>query len=240
VHGDVVLSARGLTCGHNRQAFVRDFSLDLHAGEVSVHFGVNGAGKTTTLLTLSSLLAPVAGRIELRGTPIETTRSAHRMLQRGLAHVPDDRGLFPGLTVEQHLRLVQGSTTATIDFTYDSFPQLRAVRDRRAGLLSGGEQQMLAVARAVLAGPGVLLIDEMSTGLAPMIVMQLMQTIRSMADDRAIAVLLVEQHVGLALAVADTVTVLAHGLTALRTTADEVRSSPGLLEHAYFGGDTAA
>lgn len=232
----LAVEVEGLACGYGGQAFVRDVDLVAAPGEVCGLFGVNGAGKTTLLMGLGALLPPLAGEVRYFGEPVEPTRRAHRMVRRGVTLVPDDRGLFPSLTVDQHLRLVVGSRPAAMAAVYRRLPQLVGVRDRRAGLLSGGEQQMLSIGRALLTEPKVLLIDEMSAGLAPMIVEELMAMIRALADERSMAIVLVEQHVSLALEVVDSVHVLSHGRIVLQAPVDDVRRAPDLLEEAYFGG----
>ena len=144
-------------------------------------------------------------------------------------------GLFPGLTVEQHLRLARPPKGESFTWVYDELPALRTIRDRRAGLLSGGEQQMLALARALVARPKVLLIDEMSLGLAPIIVQQLMPLVRHVAGELGCGVLLVEQHVELALTITDRAYVMSHGALVLEETGETLRRNPTLLEKAYLG-----
>ena len=152
--------------------------------------------------------------------------------------VPDDRALFTTLTVEENLKAAQGKRKTTLDRAFELFPALVDRRKVTAGNLSGGEQQMLAVARALMQEPRVLLIDEMSMGLAPVIVEQLLPMVRQIADETNAVVVLVEQHVGLALEVADRALVLVHGEVSLDGPAAELLADPALLEAAYFG-DTA-
>jgi branched-chain amino acid transport system ATP-binding protein len=230
-----VVSVRGLHAGYHGRAVVKDLSLEVAAGEVVALLGANGAGKTTTLLTLSGLLAPIAGEMELLGGPVPPRREAHRLVRRGVAHVPEDRGLFPGLSVEKHLRLARPPKGESHTWVYDELPALRRISDRRAGLLSGGEQQMLALARALVGRPKVLLIDEMSLGLAPIIVQQLMPLVRHVAAELGCGVLLVEQHVELALTITDRAYVMSHGRLVLEETGAALQRNPTLLEKAYLG-----
>lgn len=229
-----LLSTSGLNAGYNGLSVVRDVNLELAAGEVVALVGPNGAGKTTTLLTLSGLLEPLGGEVQILGTGLEPTKSAHRLVHRGLAHVPEDRSLFKRLTVEQHLNLRRYSKHSA-DLVNTLFPKLAVLKDRRVGLLSGGEQQMVAIARALMGAPKILLIDEMSMGLAPLIVRDLLTTIRRLADDEGTAVLLVEQHVRLALGIADRGYVMSGGHIAMSGTATELLDDVDTIESSYLG-----
>jgi branched-chain amino acid transport system ATP-binding protein len=230
VNGTPVLEIEGLDAGYERTAVVRDLTLSVASGEVVALLGPNGAGKTTTLLTVAGLLAPISGEVRLLGGPVDH-RAPHRNARRGLTLVTEERSLFPALTVGDHLRLAadDGSTRAAA-----WFPALGRLLGRRAGLLSGGEQQMLAIARALAARPRVLLVDEMSLGLAPVIVDELAHVIRSAADEDGIAVVLVEQHVPVALRVADRALVLRHGDTVFDGAAAELRDRPDVLVGSYL------
>jgi branched-chain amino acid transport system ATP-binding protein len=233
-----LLTAESLTSGYNGVAAVTDVNLTVAAGEVLSVLGPNGAGKTTTLLALAGLLPAMSGRATAMGEPVDYKRP-YRMARRGMRFVPDDRGLFSVMTVREHLRLSRRRPDrAREEFVLDRFPALAEVQSRIVGLLSGGEQQMLAIAVALLAEPRVLMVDEMSLGLAPMVVEQMLPTIRDLARDEGIAVVLVEQHVELALAVSDRAIVLNHGRMVLEGDAKDLLADRDRLETAYFGGES--
>ncbi|MEU4312816.1 ATP-binding cassette domain-containing protein [Nocardia sp. NPDC024068] len=233
---EAVLVAEGLVVGHNGIPAVQDLDLTVAAGAVTTLLGPNGAGKTTTLLALAGLLPLISGRVTVLGAPVDHRRP-HRTARRGLRLVPDDRGLFAPLTVAEHLRLAAPTPDpAREKAVLDRFPALEGVRGRRAGLLSGGEQQMLAIAAALVGRPKVLMVDEMSLGLAPMVVQDMLPAIRTMARAEGIAVLLVEQHVDLALAVSDHAIVLNHGRVVLSGEAERLRGDREQLTAAYFDG----
>jgi branched-chain amino acid transport system ATP-binding protein len=202
----------------------------VHAGEVVALLGANGAGKTTALLTAAGVQRPAAGDIQLLGRSV-VGRRPHQIAAAGLVLVPDDRGVFHSLTVRENLRL---GTAKDIECALDLFPALRPLLGRRCGLLSGGEQQMLAVAKALQARPRVLLVDELSLGLAPVIVQQLLPTLRDLARELDIAVLLVEQHTHVALQVADRAYVMRRGRIVVEGNARELRARHDLLETSYL------
>jgi ABC-type branched-subunit amino acid transport system ATPase component len=228
------LRVENLTAGYDRAAVVRSLDLRVGAGEVVALLGANGAGKTTTLRAISGLVHPMGGSVHLDGEDLARTSAGPRA-RLGISHVPEGRGNFFGLTVAEHLRLRARGERPDVDAAYRHFPRLADLEDRPAGLLSGGEQQMLAVARALARRPKLLLVDELSLGLAPLIVEGLLPIIRQYADESGCGVLLVEQHVHLALATADTAYVLAHGEVALHDTADALRDDHELLMASYFG-----
>jgi branched-chain amino acid transport system ATP-binding protein len=229
------LEISGLTAGYGALPVVRDVSLMIGEGEVVALLGANGAGKTTTLLSAAGVIRPAAGEIRLLGRDV-VGRRPHQIAREGLVLVPDDRGVFHGLSVRENLRLARGKD---LDAVLELFPALRPLLSRRCGVLSGGEQQMLALAKALLASPRVLLIDELSLGLAPVIVERLLPVIRQIALDRGMAVLLVEQHTPMALSVADRVYVMRRGRIALEGAAAELRERRDLLEASYLGEQTA-
>ncbi|WP_374215966.1 ABC transporter ATP-binding protein [Frankia sp. AiPs1] len=229
-----LLEIEGLYSGYAGVAMVRDLNLTVHAGEIVALLGPNGAGKTTTLLTTSGLNPVMKGDIRVFGRSIRG-RPAHRAPREGLAHVLEDRSLFYQLTVAENLRLAAARSRGDLDRALSYFPALEPLLGRRAGLLSGGEQQMLAMARALTSKPRLLMVDEMSLGLAPVIVERLLPVLRRIVDDTGAGVLLVEQHVHLALEVADRAAVLVHGdLVASGTTA-EIAGRAAALESTYFG-----
>jgi branched-chain amino acid transport system ATP-binding protein len=232
-----VLRIEGLTAGYDRAAVIRGVDLTVGAGQIVALLGANGAGKTTTLRAVSGLVKPMDGRVLFDGSDLAKV-SASKRAQRGIAHVPEGRGLFFGLTVEEHFRLGPRSEKLDTGIAYEYFPALRELQNRRAGLLSGGEQQMLAVARALARRPRLLLLDELSLGLAPVIVERLLPVVQEFAQANSCAVLLVEQHVHLALEVADRGYVLSHGQIVLDADAVRLRGDRQLLIASYLGEHT--
>ena len=232
-----MLEIDALTAGYDSAAVIRDISLEVAAGSVVALLGANGAGKTTTLRTISGLVHPMSGAIRVEGRDLRRV-SASARARLGIAHVPESRGLFFGLTVAEHLRLGYRGERLDADAAYRYFPALAELRDRRCGLLSGGEQQMLAVGRALARHPKLLLLDELSLGLAPVIVESLLPVVRQYADESGCGVVLVEQHIELALTIADRGCVLSHGEVVLRGEADELRRNHELLISSYFGEHT--
>jgi branched-chain amino acid transport system ATP-binding protein len=224
-----LLEARGLAVGYNGVPVVRDVGLRVDRGEVVALLGPNGVGKTTTLLTLSGELPPITGEVIWQG--LGTTAPLYKRARQGLGLVTEDRSVFMGLSTADNIHLGRIPHARALAV----FPELRALLPRRAGLLSGGEQQMLAIARALARDPKLLLIDELSLGLAPMIVARLLRAVRHAASDRGIGVLLVEQHVPRALSIADRVYVMQRGKIALEGTAKEVVRDLGHVQDIYLG-----
>jgi branched-chain amino acid transport system ATP-binding protein len=231
---DTLLALEHLTAGYDQAAVIRNVDLTVGAGEVVGLLGANGAGKTTTLRAISGLVRPMGGRVIYEGRDL-TRDSASARARQGIAHVPEGRGLFFGLTVAEHFRLGHRGEQLDDATAYEYFPALRELRTRRTGLLSGGEQQMLAVGRALARRPKLLLLDELSLGLAPVIVERLLPIVRRYAQDSSCAVLLVEQHIHLALEVADRGYVLSHGEVALHDRAQALRANRQLLITSYLG-----
>jgi branched-chain amino acid transport system ATP-binding protein len=233
-----VIKLNDLWSGYGGVPVVRNMSMHVDEGEIVGLLGPNGAGKTTTLLTISGLVKPIRGDITVLGTT-PSVRFPHRLARQGVAHVTESRNLFYDLTVSENLRLaIRGSRadrrTALAD-AVELFPALEPLLDRRAALLSGGEQQMLALGRALVSRPKVLLLDEMSLGLAPIIVERLLHTVRRIADEKGCAVVLVEQHVHLALRIVDRAYVMTHGAVTLEGTAAELGDKRQVLESSYLG-----
>ena len=232
---DAVLELDRLSVAYDRAPVVRDLALTVGRGEVVALLGANGAGKTTTLRAISGLLKAAGGTIRLDGRDL-TGVSPTARARLGLAHVPHDRGIFFGLTVAEHFRLDGTDGPAETDAVFGQFPALRELRGRKAGLLSGGEQQMLAIARALSRRPKLLMLDEMSLGLAPVIVDRLLPAVREAATSNGTGVLLVEQHVHLALKIADRGYVLSHGELAASGSAAQLSKDSALLAASYLGG----
>ncbi|GAB2857502.1 ABC transporter ATP-binding protein [Nocardioides pacificus] len=232
-----LLQCTDLSAGYTGSPVLRGLNLSVGKGEVLALLGPNGAGKTTALLALSGLHPRMGGQVQVAGADVASAKP-RAAARAGVVLVPDDRSLFKTLTVVENLRLAARSKTK-VDGVFDLFPRLADRTHVLSGLLSGGEQQMLAVGRALVQDPKVLLIDELSMGLAPVIVQALLPVIRRVADETGTAVILVEQHVSLALQMADSAVVLAHGHDVLRGTAAELWAQPDRVESAYLG-ETAA
>jgi branched-chain amino acid transport system ATP-binding protein len=233
-----LLRVDGLRAGYGPIEVLKDICLDIHEGEIVALLGANGAGKTTTLRCLSGCLRPQAGRILLDGQDVQHL-AAHALVQRGVCHAPEGRKIFPRLTVLENLEM--GAYTrkdaagirADLERAFALFPILRQRQGQPGGTLSGGEQQMLAVARALMARPRLLLLDEPSLGLAPLIVLRIFDAIRQLHRD-GMAILLVEQNARLALQLAQRGYVLETGTITLSGPAAALRNDRAV-KSAYLG-----
>jgi branched-chain amino acid transport system ATP-binding protein len=225
---ETLIEARGLSAGYGKMAVVRDVDLRVDAGEVVALIGANGAGKTTTLLALAGEVPPMQGEVRFLGE--RTTSPMHARCRRGLGYVTEERSVIMQMTVAENLKLA----AVPADVAIGHFPALEKTLGRKAGLCSGGEQQMLSLARALGRNPKVLLADELSLGLAPIIVAHLLDAVRSAADRDGVGVLLVEQHVRQALRVADRVYLMERGRVVLSGTTDEVSGQLDRVEDAYL------
>ncbi|GII64859.1 ABC transporter ATP-binding protein [Sphaerisporangium krabiense] len=232
-----LLEVKGLTAGYGSVPVVRDVGLSVERGELVALLGANGAGKTTTLLAISGLVRTYQGEIRLDGRPVGGLPPAHRA-RAGIQHVPEDRSLFPSLTVDETLGLAAGGRRSA-EWVLEYFPALRGLGGRRVAALSGGEQQMLALARALCRDPSLLIVDEMSLGLAPLVVSAFFPVLRRVAAERGCGVVIVEQHVHLALRWVDRVHVMAGGRVVASGTTGEMRPRIDELTSAYLGEDPA-
>jgi len=231
---DFQVELSGVTAGYDGAPVVRGIDLQVAAGEVVALLGPNGAGKTTILRVISGLVRPMSGSVQVLGLDIRRMLP-HRIARRGVAHVSEGRSVFFGLTVAEHFRLGARGQRLERGAAEEYFPALRELRDRRAGLLSGGEQQMLALAFAMARRPKVLLVDELSLGLAPAIVERLLPILRRYASATGASVLMVEQHVELALEIADRAIAFNHGDLVMQGSASELRDDRSLLIASYLG-----
>jgi branched-chain amino acid transport system ATP-binding protein len=231
---DTVLKVDGLSAGYAGAEVIRNISITVGTSEVVALFGPNGAGKTTTLRVISGIIRPIRGAVYFGGADL-AKQSPTLRARAGIAHVPEGRGIFYGLTVAEHFRLGYRGEHIDPAVVYEYFPALEPLKDRQAGLLSGGEQQMLAVGRALGRRPKLLLMDELSLGLAPLLVERLLPVVRTYAQQSGCAVLLVEQHVQLATEIADRCYVLSHGDIVLHETGERLMRDPSLLVASYVG-----
>jgi ABC-type branched-subunit amino acid transport system ATPase component len=227
----LLLEVEHLNVGYGAVPVVRDLSITVEPGEIVALLGANGAGKTTTLLGLSGCIPIQSGTIRMFGLP--TNGPLNRRVKAGLGFVPEGRSIFPNLTTRQNLRV--GGISP--DAAFEHFPELAKRIDVRAGLLSGGEQQMLTVGRALARKSPLLLVDELSLGLAPMVVTRLLNAIR-VAADTGVGVILVEQHVRRILDVADSVCLLHRGRVEMAGSAQALRPRLEEIENSYFGTNT--
>ena len=234
-----MLRVSGLSAGYGSFQALFDVSLEVRAGESVAVLGPNGAGKTTLLRAISKLIDASAGEITMEGARLNEL-PAHEVIGRGITHVPENRRLFPRLTVEENLRMgaflpsARSRFAERRDFVFGLFPPLEERRAQPAGTLSGGEQQMLTIGRALMARPRLLLLDEPSLGLAPLIARQIFQTIAEIRR-QGVAVLLVEQNVHLAFTVADRAYVMETGRVRLQGTPAELSQDEAVVR-TYLGG----
>ncbi|MDV3223007.1 ABC transporter ATP-binding protein [Intrasporangium sp.] len=238
------LRVEGLRAAYDRLQVLHDVDITVHRGELVAVVGANGAGKSTLLRSVSGLLRPTAGTVTLNGADV-TRLGAEQIAARGLTHVPENRLVFPSLTVEDNLAL--GGWVRMRDKGYaarraaalELFPRLADRITLPAGALSGGEQQMLAMARALMAEPSVIVLDEPSLGLAPKVVGEIVAALAHLRDDRGLAVLLVEQNVRAAFLVADRVVVMDRGEVVAEGTPAEL-AKDDRVRRAYLGGGTTS
>ena len=233
-----MLKIQGLTAGYGPVAVLHGIDMEVGEGELVVVLGANGAGKTTTMRAISGLISR-QGVIEMEGRNI-TKASPDAVVRSGIAQVPQGRGTFPELTVEDNLRTGayvrprSSDVRGDIDRWFNVFPRLAERRDQRAGSLSGGEQQMLAIARALMSRPKLLLCDEPSLGLAPLITQELFAVLHQLNTDEGLSVLLVEQNANLAMHIASRVYLLETGRIVATGSADELASDDSIRK-AYLG-----
>lgn len=226
----MMLALDSINCYYSQVQILKNVSLSLAEGQILGLLGRNGAGKTTTLKAIMGFVKPRSGSIKLDGRELTTLRP-HDIPRLGIAYVPQGRRLFRFLTVEENLRiglLLKANRDDTLDWVLSLFPALKERLGQRAGTLSGGEQQMLATARALCSGPKVLLMDEPSEGLMPTLVQRLLETIRALKA-RQVGVLLVEQKIDVALKVADRVALMENGSVRHQSTPEELASNPEVL-----------
>jgi branched-chain amino acid transport system ATP-binding protein len=231
-----MLEVEGLCTRYGPITAVADVSLSIGPGEITAVLGANGAGKTTLLRTVSGLVRPAVGRVRLNGRDI-TLLPVEEIVRLGLAHVPEGRGVIGELTVEENLRLgglIAGRAATRPEEMYKVFPQLAQRAGQPASRLSGGERQMLSIARALVAHPKVLLLDEPSLGLAPRLVAQILGMIRQLTDSLGLAVLLVEQNATSALSVATRGVVLNLGRIVADASPEQLLADEDLRHH-YLG-----
>ncbi|MGA7971697.1 MAG: ABC transporter ATP-binding protein [Pseudolabrys sp.] len=235
---DFLLQVEGLEAGYDDVQVLWGISLNVKRGTMTTLLGANGAGKTTSLRAITGSLRPRQGRVVFEGDDV-TRLSAHAKVARGLVLVPEGRQLFSAMSVEENLEMgafsqrARAHYNAQLDKVYTLFPRLKERRNQKAGTFSGGEQQMLAIARGLMSMPEVLIIDELSLGLAPVIVQQLVGTLKALKE-AGVTVVLVEQNVHLALAICDYAYVIAEGRPFLEGPCKELANKPEIRQ-AYLG-----
>jgi len=232
-----LLEVEDLEAGYGPVQVLRGMSFTVDPGEVVVILGANGAGKTTTIRAVSGMI-DVKGRVVIDGQSV-AGRSPEDIVRRGVAHVPQGRGTFVDLTVEENLRLgaytrKDGKVAEDLERWFEVFPRLKERRDQSAGSMSGGEQQMLAIARAAMSHPRLLLLDEPSLGLAPLVTQELFRQLRRLNEEDGTALLVVEQNANLALSIAERGYVLEAGAIVVSGTAAELQADESVRK-AYLG-----
>ena len=237
-----LLEARGLDVAYGKVTVLEDVDFSVTAGEVVALLGTNGAGKSTLLKAVSGILRPRRGTLLLDGDDMTRFRPA-QIVARGVVQMPGGRATFPGLTVRENL-VIGGVTVeradrdGRVDEVFEQFPWLAERHGQLAGTLSGGQQQMLALARALMARPRLLMIDELSLGLAPTIVSELLSVVAALRE-RGVAVVIVDQHVNLALELSDRAYFLERGRVRFEGPASDLRGRTDLLRAVFFAGATA-
>jgi branched-chain amino acid transport system ATP-binding protein len=237
-NSEFVLDVKNLSVSYGVIGALHDVSFSIKRGDIVTLIGANGAGKTTTLRAISGLVKAAHGEVKHEGTSITNT-PAHKLVARGLAHVPEGRMVFANLTVMENLRmgayLRRDSFQPELDYAFNIFPRLKERVSQVAGTLSGGEQQMLAIARALMSKPKFLMLDEPSLGIAPLLVKTIFEKIVEINREQGITILLVEQNANLALEISHYGYVLETGRIILQDTASALRQNPKV-KSAYLGG----
>ncbi len=231
-----VISVKGMCTGYAGQPVVHDLSFDVNPGEVLCLLGPNGAGKTTTMLALAGELPLIEGEVEFAG--VKQNAPLYKRARNGMSYVTEERSVFKAMTLRDNLKI----GGVDVDEAIALFPELEQRMTVRGGLLSGGEQQMLTLARALGRKPRLLLADELSLGLAPLVVDRLLQAVRKAADEQQTAVIMVEQHAHKALNYTDHAVVMRRGRVGLDLTGEQARRQIGDVEQAYLtsaGGDAS-